>query len=156
MWGVKSVPGGFDSHMPPPKERFQIHCESDGSFLYHRKLHFLWYKKPPAGCALARIRIMSQATTFHFGRCWTSVTGAQQRARRENVPRHILCSIIGKNVRKCIFIYKNSLRKTKEIENRIFKIIREEKRKTINYRKLQKRTISYKNNRKTLWKALII
>ena len=57
---------------------------------------------------------------------------------------------IGKNVRKCIFIYKNSLRKTKEIENRIFKIIREEKRKTINYRKLQKRTISYKNNRKPL------
>jgi hypothetical protein len=42
------------------------------------------------------------------------------------------------------------LRKTKEIENRIFKIIRKEKRKTINYRKLQKRTISYKNNRKTL------
>lgn len=36
---------------------------------------------------------------------------------------------IGKNVRKCIFIYKNSLRKTKEIENRIFKIIREEKKK---------------------------
>jgi len=78
--------------MPPPKERFQIHCKSDGSF---------------------------------FITSW-------------------------KNVRKCIFIYKNSLRKTKEIENRIFKIIREEKRKTINYRKLQKRTISYKNNRKTL------
>ncbi|RHK63078.1 hypothetical protein DW054_08860 [Dorea formicigenerans] len=77
--------------MPPPKERFQIHCKSDGSFFY-----------------------------------------------------------IMENVRKCIFIYKNSLRKTKEIENRIFKIIREEKRKTINYRKLQKRTISYKNNRKTL------
>jgi predicted GIY-YIG superfamily endonuclease len=91
VWGVKSVPGGFDSHMPPPKERFQIHCKSDGSFFTS----------------------------------W-------------------------KNVRKCIFIYKNSLRKTKEIENRIFKIIREEKRKTINYRKLQKRTISYKNNRKTL------
>ena len=75
---------------------------------------------------------------------------ASDRRRRENVPRHILCSKIGKNVRKCIFIYKNSLRKTKEIENRIFKIIREEKRRTINYRKLQKRTISYKNNRKTL------
>ena len=60
------------------------------------------------------------------------------------------------NVRKCIFIYKNSLRKTKEIENRIFKIIREEKRKTINYRKLQKRTISYKNNRKSLYRSTII
>ena len=63
-------------------------------FLYNRKLHFLLYKKPPAGCALARIRIMSQASAFHFGRCWTSVTGAQQRAQRENVPRHILFYII--------------------------------------------------------------
>ena len=30
--GAWYVPGGFDSHMPPPKERFQIHCKSDGSF----------------------------------------------------------------------------------------------------------------------------
>ena len=75
---------------------------------------------------------------------------ASDHRRRQNVLGHILYFAIGKNVRKCIFIYKNSLRKTKEIENRIFKIIREEKRKTINYRKLQKRTISYKNNRKTL------
>ncbi|BFK63939.1 hypothetical protein I2700191B6_02920 [Dorea formicigenerans] len=66
------------------------------------------------------------------------------------MPRHILCSKIGKNVRKCIFIYKNSLRKTKEIQNKIFRIIGGEKRKIINYRKLQKRTLSYKNNRKTL------
>ena len=29
-------------------------------------------------------------STLRFGRCLTSVTGAQQRARRENVPRHIL------------------------------------------------------------------
>ena len=28
-------------------------------------------------------------STLRFGRCLTSVTGAQQRARRENVPRHI-------------------------------------------------------------------
>ena len=29
-------------------------------------------------------------STLRFGRCLTSVTGTQQRARRENVPRHIL------------------------------------------------------------------
>ena len=29
-------------------------------------------------------------STLRFGRCLTSATGAQQRARRENVPRHIL------------------------------------------------------------------
>ena len=29
-------------------------------------------------------------STLRFGRCLTSVTGAQQRARRENVLRHIL------------------------------------------------------------------
>ena len=29
-------------------------------------------------------------STLCFGRCLTSATGAQQRARRENVPRHIL------------------------------------------------------------------
>ena len=29
-------------------------------------------------------------STLRFGRCLTSVTGAQQRARRENVPWHIL------------------------------------------------------------------
>ena len=31
-------------------------------------------------------------STLCFGRCLTSATGAQQRTRRENVPRHILCS----------------------------------------------------------------
>ena len=29
-------------------------------------------------------------STLCFGRCLTSATGAQQRARRENVPRYIL------------------------------------------------------------------
>ena len=29
-------------------------------------------------------------STLRFGRCLTSATGAQQRARRENVPRYIL------------------------------------------------------------------
>lgn len=29
---------------------------------------------------------------FHFGHCWRRVAGVQQRAQRENVPRHILCS----------------------------------------------------------------
>ena len=29
-------------------------------------------------------------STLCFGRCLTSATGAQQRARRENVPRQIL------------------------------------------------------------------
>ena len=29
-------------------------------------------------------------STLRFGRCLTSTTGAQQRARRENVPRRIL------------------------------------------------------------------
>ena len=29
-------------------------------------------------------------STLRFGRCLTSATGAQQRARRENVPGHIL------------------------------------------------------------------
>ena len=29
-------------------------------------------------------------STLRFGRCLTSATGAQQRARLENVPRHIL------------------------------------------------------------------
>ena len=33
-------------------------------------------------------------STLRFGRCLTSVTGAQQRARRENVPRHILFSLL--------------------------------------------------------------
>ena len=32
-------------------------------------------------------------STLRFGRCLTSATGAQQRARRENVPRHILSYI---------------------------------------------------------------
>jgi len=90
VWGVKSVPGGFDSHMPPPKERFQIHCKSDGSFLYNRKLHFLLYKKPTAGCTLFVLAL------------W-------------------------ENARKYIFVYKNSLRKTREIENEILKIIQGEK-----------------------------
>ena len=35
-------------------------------------------------------------STLRFGRCLTSATGAQQRARRENVPRRILSYIIGK------------------------------------------------------------
>ena len=35
-------------------------------------------------------------STLRFGRCLTSATGAQQRARRENVPRHILSYLIGK------------------------------------------------------------
>ena len=35
-------------------------------------------------------------STLRFGRCVTSVTGAQQRARRENVPRHILSYIFDK------------------------------------------------------------
>ena len=34
------------------------------TFFVYRKSHFLLYKKPPAGCALARIRIMSQASAF--------------------------------------------------------------------------------------------
>ena len=38
-------------------------------FLYNGKLHFLLYKKPPAGCALARIRIMSQATALGARMC---------------------------------------------------------------------------------------
>ena len=29
-------------------------------------------------------------STLRFGRCLTSATGAQQRIRREDVPRHIL------------------------------------------------------------------
>ena len=33
-------------------------------------------------------------STLRFGRCLTSATGAQQRARRENVPRHILFSLL--------------------------------------------------------------
>ena len=32
-------------------------------------------------------------STLRFGRCLTSATGAQQRTRRENVPRHILSYI---------------------------------------------------------------
>ena len=35
-------------------------------------------------------------STLRFGRCLTSATGAQQRTRRENVPRHILSYVIGK------------------------------------------------------------
>ncbi|RGI85805.1 hypothetical protein DXD84_03690 [Dorea formicigenerans] len=38
-------------------------------FLYNRKLHFLLYKKPPAGCALRRILKMSQATTAGARMC---------------------------------------------------------------------------------------
>ena len=34
-------------------------------------------------------------STLRFGRCLTSATGAQQRARRENVPRHILSYFTG-------------------------------------------------------------
>ena len=33
-------------------------------------------------------------STLSFGRCLTSATGAQQRARRENVPRHILSYVL--------------------------------------------------------------
>ena len=32
-------------------------------------------------------------STLRFGRCLTSATGAQQRTRRKNVPRHILSYI---------------------------------------------------------------
>ena len=39
-------------------------------------------------------------STLRFGRCLTSATGAQQRARRENVPRHILSYIIGLGCQK--------------------------------------------------------
>ncbi len=36
------------------------------TFFVYRKLHFLLYKKPPAGCALARIRIISKEyISFH-------------------------------------------------------------------------------------------
>ena len=33
-------------------------------------------------------------STLRFGRCLTSATGAQQRARLENVPRHILSYLL--------------------------------------------------------------
>ena len=36
--------------------RFNVRNVPFGYFLYNRKLLFLLYKKPPAGCALARIR----------------------------------------------------------------------------------------------------
>ena len=39
------------------------------SFLYNRKLHFLLYKKPPAGCALRRTMMMSQATAAGARMC---------------------------------------------------------------------------------------
>ena len=38
-------------------------------FLYNRKLHFLLYKKPPAGCALRRTMMMSQATAAGARMC---------------------------------------------------------------------------------------
>ena len=60
-------------------------------FLYNRKLHFLLYKKPPAGCALARIRIMSQASPYSLRslldeRHWRSAT----RSARECAKVHSL------------------------------------------------------------------
>ena len=42
-------------------------------FLYNRKLHFLLYKKPPAGCALRRILKMSQATTAGARMCYLKI-----------------------------------------------------------------------------------
>ena len=38
-------------------------------FFYIRKLHFLLYKKPPAGCALRRTMMMSQATAAGARMC---------------------------------------------------------------------------------------
>ena len=60
-------------------------------FLYNRKCNFLLYKKPPAGCALARIRIMSQASPYPLRslldeRHWRSAT----RSARECAKAHSL------------------------------------------------------------------
>ena len=48
---------GFESSRPRLKA-----LQREVLFLYNRKLHFLLYKKPLAGCALRRTMMMSQAT----------------------------------------------------------------------------------------------
>ena len=47
-------------------------------------------------------------STLCFGRCLTSATGAQQRARRENVPRHILSYSLGEDSGWSLFLMKRS------------------------------------------------
>ncbi len=47
-------------------------------------------------------------STLRFGRCLTSATGAQQRARRENVPRHILSYVYDEPLRTKIVSAKAS------------------------------------------------
>ena len=46
-----------------------MRSECRGDFLYNRKLSFLLYKKPPAGCAFARRSRMSQATALSARMC---------------------------------------------------------------------------------------
>ena len=46
-----------------------MRSECRGDFLYNRKLSFLLYKKPPAGCAFARRSRMSQATALGARMC---------------------------------------------------------------------------------------
>jgi len=53
----------------PRSEQISSSLFGDGDFLYNRKLSFLLYKKPPAGCAFARRSRMSQATALSARMC---------------------------------------------------------------------------------------
>lgn len=65
-------------------------------------------------------------STLRFGRCLTSVTGAQQRARRENVPRHIpFCladelNIITMQKKTSVTIFEKSLQNAENFSEPIF------------------------------------
>ena len=65
-------------------------------------------------------------STLCFGRCLTSATGAQQRARRENVPRHIpFCladelNIITMQKKTSVTIFEKSLQNAEIFSEPIF------------------------------------
>ena len=67
-----------------PVAKNEVHCLSDGAFLYNRKLHFLLYKKPPAGCALRRILKMSRATAAGARMCRGTFFFTELFHRRNN------------------------------------------------------------------------
>ena len=54
--------------------------------LYNRKLYFLLYKKPPAGCALRRTMMMSQAVYVPFRSL------LNERHRRSATPQALECA----------------------------------------------------------------
>ncbi len=72
---------GFESSRPRLKA-----LQREVLFLYNRKLHFLLYKKPLAGCALRRTMMMSQAVYVPLRSL------LNERHRRSATPQALECA----------------------------------------------------------------